>query len=418
MNDKKKKALLESLSKDRQIQDDYLEKRPRRIIFMVIILLLIIGLVIIINITGKEKKKEITDLYENDNTKLFSKNFIDAVRYGFFVGEQGNKLYNCGYEKEIVDKLTKECLENEHLNKCSKFDNDKQYCFSFIKGNIDNVESLNFTNPKSIKELKEFSNIKSVIIDLNKDYKDYQSLFKEIKDLTEIKSNTSFYIFINDYTDELFKIEDKVTDNYKNINICLFDKVVCRTSGLFASYQDINKVISTFKGIKKDLNEEFENPSDLEKTLFIYSYMINNLKIDSKATLNEDSISRENMKDILSRKLVSFLALNEVGTYYSLTNYFDALAKYNGLKTNIGVYIDNSTKKEYIYNEVYISGKWYNLSIEKEISNLNDESKKYNYLLKSNDEFKANLNATIKNEKESNTSFDIDKIDSVISKIR
>ena len=418
MNDKKRKALLENLEKDRQIEDDYLEGRPRRILLMVIFLLIVIALVVFININGKEKESKEVNIYENDNTKLFSKDFINSVRYGYFIRNNEQKEYNCNYDKETVDKLTKECVENKHLNKCNKFDDNKQYCFSFIKGNVEMVETLNIFNPEEVDGLKEFTNLKSINVELDENYTKYNNLFAELNTLTSSKSELSVYVFIDDFADELLNIDTASIKDYKNINICLFDKDICNMSGIFISYQDMIKVINIINGIKNDLYNEFKNPSDLEKVIFVYNYMINNLRVDDAATLNEDNISRENMKDILDKKLVSHLALNEVGTYYSLTNYFDILSKSIGLKTSIASYIDNSTKKEYIYNEIKISDKWYNISIEKEIINLKDETKLYNYFLKSDSEFETSLGADIKNNHKSDVSVETDKINSIISKIR
>lgn len=415
MNESKKKQLVQNLLDDRNIYDDYKNNSTKRRIIILFILIIIVGL-IVLAIKNNTKQKSSFNSCKLDDCTTFDQELVKNIRYGYYVNNSSTKEYNCSYEKNKLDKIIEECKNNDNENTCSKFKKDKQFCYAFNKDNSSKIENLSFTNPTTLNGLEKLENLKNVTIVLDKNYTGYKELFSSINTLSG--NNVSIRLYINDINENVINnIQNTLVDSDK-LDICLFDKDICETFGLYTTYQDVNKVLNTFIGIKKDMLSEFKNPTDIEKVVFIYAYFLNNIKVDMAAINNEEFFSNENFQDIINKKLLSYLTLNQVGTYYSITNYFDQISKYVGLKTNIATYVNNTNNKEYIYNQINISGNWYNIDVTEEINNIFNQEKKYKFFLKSDAEFVAERNITLKEHKKADSSINDSKIDKIMSSIK
>ena len=419
MNENKKQELMQKLT-TREVIDSYEKNKGRRRIIVFIIIVLIIGLIVVF---GKKKNEEAgTKGYATckfDDCKTFKKEFIEEVKYGQSVLSKNALYYNCGESSKAVDKINRTCYSNENNTECRKYADEKSYCYAFTKDNIDKEKNLYLTNPKYISSIKDLKSLEKLYINVNKKYKDLEKLKNEIIQLSETNENLTIYLYIDSFDENNVKNIGNINDKaYKNIQICLIDKDLCDDYDSYYDLQTAVNIINEVKKVKKDLYSKFSNPSDLEKAVYMYSYIIENYSLDEAAAKEEAELSTKNKDKIAEKKQISYLLNNKKGSHYAISSYLNILLNYVGVDSLMISSANLNNKVPHTYNQIKIDNKWYNSDISLDIINKINGTDSTEYFLKSDDDFN---HADYKNDVETNkcsSTYSVDKINNIINKLK
>ena len=413
MNETKKKELIKNLT-TREVIDDYEERKGKRRIVLLIVLIIISGIIIYHNYTSSKKLK--SSRYETckiDDCKTFKKKFIEEVRYGYTTAGEDMIFYNCG-NKKYVDQTNTKCYKKDSKEKCSAYEESKKYCYAFTTDNVKKEKNLYLVNPKYLSNIDKFTSLEAVYIDVDENTKDLNELFNSIIKASNSNKNAKIYVFINKITDKNIKNITSIDEKYENINICLFDKDLCLQTNTYASLNDLVNVIINIKEINNELYSKFEKPTSVEKALFVYSYIINNYKVDKNAAKEEMQLSEKNFADVSLKKSIAY---NKAASHHAFASYYKAVLNYLGIEANIVSTTDLKTKTYHDLNQIKIDDTWYNTDISLDAINKQNHKNAYEYFLKSDDDFNHDDYSIESPKNKSTESYNKEKITEIINKL-
>lgn len=392
MNDQKEE-MIKNLT-NREIVDDYNNHKPIKIVILVIVILSALIFIIIKNTNHKKTTKRVEyKICKYDDCNTFSKEFISNIRYSNIILSDRDNNGNCGINNNDIDTKLNTCANSKNKY-CSEFESSKQYCYAFTKENLILEDRLELNNPVSLNELSYFSNLKNLYINIDKKETDVSNIINKLGELKENNlSELVSYIYIdsiNDINVDKFLLN---SDNYENINICIGSKELCSTANVYLTPVELKTIVDTFKKMKNQLYSLKQNPSDLEKIIFAYNYIIDNVNIDKLEGENLAIFTKDNYADIFKPQTIQGAIINKSATNSGFSIYFKNALDYLDIDSIIMKGVKVSTNNEYSWVRVKIDNNWYNTDIVLDAMNKKSGKYHFSYLLLNDDEY--SLKSTI-----------------------